>query len=266
MSALSLAERVVIILIEPQVSGNIGSVARAMKNMGLHRLTVVRPAGFDTEKARWMAPGCDDILGEMRIVSTLDEALVGTHRVVAATARHRRGAQPVRTPAEIGAEVAHAPDGVVTAILFGREDFGLSREDTERAEAVLRIPTPEHASLNLAAAVLVVANHLFEAARAEGEAAPGRSLGGRKRIKSTQSLELRHREAAADVVEMEPVVQAWVALLERVGYTRANGPAKVALSAREALQAAGPSQRQLGAFRGMIAHIERALDQVKQDA
>ncbi|MBN2798112.1 MAG: hypothetical protein JXX28_03115 [Deltaproteobacteria bacterium] len=266
MSLSTLAEQVVVILVEPQQAGNVGSAARALKNMGLRRLTIVNPPSFDPERARWMAPGCDDILAEMRITATLDEALEGVHRAVAATARHRRGTQGVYTPAELSRQVVESPEGHVTAILFGREDFGLSKEHTERCESILRIPTPEHASLNLSQAVMVVANHLFEAARATGEAAPGRPLGGRRRAKSTQDLDRRSRaEEPADLVAMEPVVEELVSLLDRVGYTRATGPAKVALSAREALQTARPTPRQLGAFRGMIARIQWALDHPDAD-
>lgn len=89
--------KVLIVLVEPQYSGNVGAVARAMKNTGLSQLVVVAPPALDPEHARWMAPGCEDLVASMRIVGTLDEALVGAHRVIASTARHRRQQNAVLT-------------------------------------------------------------------------------------------------------------------------------------------------------------------------
>ena len=85
----TLLERVVVVLVEPQYPGNVGAVARAMKNMGLARLVIVAPPAYDAEQARWMAPGAHDILAQARIVPDLNAALEGCHRAFAATARHR---------------------------------------------------------------------------------------------------------------------------------------------------------------------------------
>lgn len=177
-------DRVVVVLVEPQQPGNVGAVARAMKNTGLSRLVIVDPPAYDPHRARWMAPGCDDVIANARIVATLDEALEGTHRAVATTARHRKRDQRVIEPRALADEIL--ADDRVTALLFGREDYGLSVEHVARCEAIMRIPTPEHASLNLAQAVLLVGHAIFEASRvstallgassaAAGSATPRRS-------------------------------------------------------------------------------------------
>lgn len=222
-----------------------------MKNMGLDRLVVVAPPAFDPEHARWMAPGCDDVLARMRIVRTLDEALAGVHRAVATTARHRRHQPDVLDPTGLGAAILDAPDDHVTAILFGREDFGLSAQDVARCDALVRIPTPEHASLNLAQAVLLVAHAIFEEGRARGLAATGRIVGGTRGQRTT--TELQRGDRRADLAEMEPVVDEIVALLKGKGYEA--GPEKIAQSVRAALQRAGPSDRELNALRGMIRKL-----------
>jgi TrmH family RNA methyltransferase len=232
------------------VAANVGSAARAMKNMGLDRLVVVDPPAFDPERARWMAPGCDDVLARMRIVGSLEEALVGVHRVVASTARHRKLDQPVLEPATLAAEALDGPEDLVTAVLFGREDHGLSAEAVQRADAILRIPTPEHASLNLAQAVLLVAHAFFEGARARGLRATGRTVGGRTK-KATRALEPRDRRV--DVTEIEGAVQEIVQLLAEAGYP---APAeKVSVTARGALQRAQLTERELGALRGMLRRL-----------
>lgn len=266
---MSPAERLIFVLVEPQHPGNVGSAARAMKNMGLHRLVLVDPPALDPMRVRWMAPGCDDVVAAMRIVGTLDEALDGVHQAIATTARHRRGHQPVTDPSEFAAQFWDAPpaDDTVTAVLFGREDFGLSREHSDRCSRLLRIPTPQHASLNLAQAVLLIAHAWFEAGRVRGyEAAPGRALGGRRGTKPTRQLQGGDaRDARADLPRIDPAAKGLVELLARVGYTRSTPPERVLQTARAALQKASPSIREVEALRGMIAKIGWALDHPELD-
>lgn len=262
-----LAERVVVVLVEPQQPGNVGATARAMKNMGLERLVLVDPPAYDPERARWMAPGCDDLLGSMRIVKTLDEALEGIHVAVATTARHRRYDPKVLDSAELAQMVVDLPEDRDVAILFGREDSGLDNDAVFRCAHIIRIRTPEHASLNLGQAVLVIAHDLFQAARVAGMAGGGgRKLGGRKAARSTASLQKAHAaDLLADLPTLEPAVAELVALLERVGYTRAANPAKVSLTARQALQTAGLTMREVHALRGMVGRVEWALDHPEAD-
>ena len=232
-----------------------------MRNMGLSRLTLVDPPAYDPERARWMAPGCEELLANARIVGSLTQALDGVHHVVASTARHRRRRLPVQTPEQVAGSVLDRGPDEVTAILFGREDFGLDKAAVDQAECILRIPTPEHASLNLGQAVLVTAHALFEGWRKRGATATGRTLGGSRRTRSTASASKEHpRDRRADLTAMAPAVDELVSLLDRVGYTRNTAPEKVAATARQALQNAGPSVRQVEAIRGMVARLEWALD------
>ena len=256
---MSFLDNVRVILVEPQHPGNVGAVARAMKNTGLWDLVVVKPACYDPESARWMAPNCSDLLARMRIVATLAEALEGAHRVVAATARHRRSDQPVLSPHDLAKQVA-TEDGV-TAILFGREDHGLSNEDVHYASSVLRIPTPEHASLNLAQAVLVAGYTLFPEALRHGDVGGGRTLGGTGPATRTDRLDRRAQTDRADVASMEPAADAIVELLDRVGYFVGVPVARARLAARQGLQDARPSKKHVDAIRGMVKKVHWALDQ-----
>lgn len=259
-----LHEGVIFVLVQPQHPGNVGAVARAMKNMGLRRLVIVDPPpSFDMERARWMAPGAADLLADMRIVATLDEALDGVHRVVATTARHRSDGQPVHEPAGFATSVFDAPSDHVTAVLFGREDDGLSRASTLRCESLLRIATDHHASLNLGQAALLVGHHLFEEARRRGLRFEGRLVGGRRPPRATRSLTPGVRRAT--VTEIEPAVEELVTLLNRVGFTKANGPERVGVTVRELLQRSGVSERQIAAVRGMVGRIQYALDHPEVD-
>jgi TrmH family RNA methyltransferase len=268
-AAQQLADRIVVVLVQPLQPGNVGATARAMKNFGLRRLVLVDPPSYDPEQARWMAPGCGDLLAEARIVATLDEALEGVHRAIATTARHRRSGQRVYEPRQVAeamyTDVEHDPSHT-TAILFGREDFGLSADDVRRCEGILRIPTPEHASLNLAQAVLLVAHSLFEVSREHGARATGRTLGGSRSQRSTASARpTGRRTALADAPTMEPAIDELVALLDRVGYLRGTPAHKVQLTARQALQNARVTVKHVEALRGMVNKVQWALDHPDAD-
>ncbi|MEZ4316484.1 MAG: RNA methyltransferase [Myxococcota bacterium] len=254
-----MLDRIVVVLVEPQHPGNVGAAARAMKNMGLSRLVVVAPPAYDPEQARWMAPGASDLLASTRIVATLDEALEGCHVAVASTARHRKQGQPVLTPPDLASAIAE--DDRTWALLFGREDFGLSTDDILRCESIVRIPTPEHASLNLAQAVLLLANTLFTEARARGHAATGRTLGGSRGKRTTASKSKGDkRDQLADLRRIEPAVADLIDLLDRVGYFRSTPEDKVRLTARQALQRSSISIRHLEALRGMVSRTRWALE------
>lgn len=147
------ASGVKIILVEPAGPLNIGSIARAMKNFALTQLVIVNPqCDYLGEEAMIMAVHAKDVLESALCVSTLPEALEGCKRAVATTARTRDNC-PLQTPKEVlpwllGVQPA--------ALIFGREDRGLSNEELKHAQKFMRIPTDAgYASLNLASAVAI---------------------------------------------------------------------------------------------------------------
>ena len=163
------------VLVETSHPGNIGAVARAMKNMALDDLVLVNPVRFPDAEATARASGADDLLARTRVVATLAEALEGCGLVFATTARERdsyyrvldardaarRVVQEASTPATTGA----AP---TVAILFGTERTGLTNEQLASANALLRIPAnPAYESLNLAMAVQLIAYEIFVARNAD---------------------------------------------------------------------------------------------------
>ncbi len=150
-----------IVLVETSHPGNIGAVARAMKNMGLSNLYLVSPKKFPSAEATVRASGADDILCSARICRTLDEAIDDCSLVIGASARSRTIAWPEMAP-DAGAElIVNSLANTHNALLFGRENSGLSNEELDRCHYLLKIPTnPNFSSLNLASAVLVVAYEL----------------------------------------------------------------------------------------------------------
>jgi len=154
-----------IVLVGTLNSGNIGSVARAMANMGLSSLNLVSPRCTIDQQSFAMATHGDVILRGARTFSSLREALADAVYVFGATARSRRWRDCFEPHEIAGRSVQHARGGRV-AIVFGPEDMGLSNDELELCNEVVSIPTAEGASsLNISHAVLLVCYELFAACR-----------------------------------------------------------------------------------------------------
>lgn len=154
-----------IVLSHTSHPGNIGAAARAMKTMGLTDLTLVNPRFFPDPQAVAMASGATDILDSARVCNSLDAALADTILVAGCTAR-RRDLSHDGYDARVAAQVLlRQAQGGPVALLFGTEMSGLSNEELERCQLLVHIPAnPDYSSLNLAAAVQVLAYELRMAA------------------------------------------------------------------------------------------------------
>lgn len=156
-----------VVLVETSHPGNIGAVARAMKNMGLGRLMLVRPQAFPDPQAVARASGADDILDAAKVCDDLDQALSGCALVFGVSARLRTIPWPQVDARRCGElAVAGSHQGEV-ALVFGRERSGLTNAELERCNYLTHIPcNPQFSSLNLAAAVQVIA---YEVRMAQGQ-------------------------------------------------------------------------------------------------
>lgn len=159
-----MLDNVRVVLVNTSHPGNIGGAARAMKNMGLTRLVLVEPRRFPDQNAGARAAGADDVLAGAVVVDTLEEAIADCVLVLGTSARDRRIPWPVVDPREAAHKVldqlAELPDAQV-ALVFGREDAGLTSDELQRCQFHVHIPSnPDFSSLNLAAAVQVVAYEL----------------------------------------------------------------------------------------------------------
>ena len=155
--SLSLASKVRVVLVETSHPGNIGAVARAMKTMGLRRLSLVSPKTFPSAYATARAAGADDILYTATVCNSLAEALTGSGWVVGTSARTRHIPWPELSPRDCAQRVVEQTSQSEVAIVFGRESSGLTNEELEQCNGVVRIPTDESfGSLNLGAAVQII--------------------------------------------------------------------------------------------------------------
>lgn len=163
-----MLERIVTLLVEPQSVDNVGATIRALMNMGLSQLRLVRPAPFDPGRLPVIAHRSQTIVAGLQTFDSLADALADTVYVVGCTSRRRDTNRPVLSPRDAArTALTHARSGPV-AFVFGREDMGLGKADLDHCHALLTIPTvPDYASLNLAQAVIIVAYELRLAALAD---------------------------------------------------------------------------------------------------
>ena len=155
----SAASHIRIVLVGTQHPGNIGSAARALKTMGLSRLVLVAPERYPDIEAHALAAGADDVLAAAPVLATLAEAVADCRLVLGCTARSRRVALEEHLPRAAASLVtAQAGAGAEVALVFGRERTGLTNDELQLCHAAVHIPAnPEYSSLNLAAAVQVLA-------------------------------------------------------------------------------------------------------------
>jgi len=163
--ATDILKNIRVVLCETAHPGNIGAAARAMKTMGLGQLTLVAPQRYPDPQAQWLAVGAADVLQSARTCANLDEALAGSAFTVACTARPREVAVPMVAAREAAARIVEVARTQVVALVFGNEAYGLTAAEIGKCQLLATIPAqPEFSSLNVAAAVQVLAYELRLAA------------------------------------------------------------------------------------------------------
>jgi len=156
-----MLDQIRIVLVNTTHPGNIGGAARAMKNMGLSDLTLVEPKRFPDPEANARSSRADDILEQAQVVATLEEAIADCQLVIGTSARQRHLSWPLISPRQMSAQIQQdlqQQSDLKVALVFGREDRGLTNEELALCHYHVHIPTEESfSSLNVAAAVQVLA-------------------------------------------------------------------------------------------------------------
>ncbi len=234
-------------LFEPQDPVNIAGTVRAMKNMGLGSLRLVRPAPYDPERIEGVAHDTREIVSAIEHFASLEEALAGCVGVAGFTARRRSAKREVVDPRSAAATMlARTSDGPV-ALLFGREDRGLPNEALDRAHLVVTIPTTEHASLNLAQAVLIA---LYELHRATPSA--------------TRALAAPRKSAPPSTSEQyEQLFTDGERALAAIEFFKTRYSEHVMRSLRSLAYRAAPDSREITLLRAMAIEVMRTIDRVQ---
>ncbi|TDK32636.1 RNA methyltransferase [Luteimonas terrae] len=239
------ANRLRIVLVGTQHPGNIGSAARAIKTMGLHRLVLVAPQKFPHAEADAMAAGADDILSHAARFDTLAEAVADCRLVLGCTARSRRVQLRELRPRDAAASAhAEAAAGGEVALVFGRERTGLDNEELQLCHAAVHIPAnPDYSSLNLAAAVQVLSYELRLALLGEGDTA--------------SAAIAPVNPAAVPHAELEGFFGQLAETLDAIDFHKGRAPESAMRKLRRLFVRTGLDEKEVRLLRGILADAQR---------
>lgn len=230
--------RIRIVLVEPREAGNVGAAARAMKNFGLDELWIAGEHPPLLPVSIWWASGADDLLEQARFAPTLQAAIEDAHMTVATTSMRGRTSPVSFTARTLGEKIASLGADQTAALVFGREDSGLTREELALCQYTAAIPTNDRfPTMNLAQSVCLFAYELSPvqpAEQARGLAAAG----------SVERLHQRARE-----------------LLLEVGFLHENNPDRIYDELRAIIGRAEPDEREVTIALGIIRQIEWKIRQ-----
>lgn len=244
----SVLQNIRVVLFEPQNPVNIAATIRGMKNFGLRDLILVRPVPYTAYRLEGIAHDTLDVIERIRDVDTLDEALAGAGFTAAFTARRRRVKWEQLSPRALAPLVVEQAARAPVALLFGREDDGLPNEALDRAHATVTIPTTEHASLNLAQAVVVA---LYELHLAAGDA-------------SRNMAPPRHDLPPASAEELERLFADQERALEAVEFFKTRYREHIMRSARSMTLRSRLDAREAMLARAMWIEVVRAMNRFRK--
>lgn len=244
-----ILKNVVIVLDEPQNLVNIAGVVRAMKNMGLGRLRLVRPAEFDEWRIEGIAHRSEDVVNSVEILDSLEEAVADCIFVAGTTARARTAHRNYDRPGDVAETVVARASEAPVALVFGREDRGLANEALDRCDAVIVIPTdPEYSSMNLAQACLLISYEVFLAAEGDGQSLP---RGKRSTGRATRA-------------DLETMLAALENGLERIDFFKSRAPGSVMRTFRTLFARADLDGQEAGLVRALGFEIGNYLDRLSE--
>lgn len=228
-----------IVLVEPKHPGNIGATSRAMKNMGLSDLRLVRPQQFPSIEAAARASGAEDVLNAARVYEHFTDAIADCGMVVGTSARPRYLHWEVLEPRECAARVVAAAQIDSVALVFGAERMGLTNAELAHCNVLVTIPThPEYSSLNLAMAVQVVAYEVWLANRQASAPEPQREV------------------PLATSSEMERLYAHIEQVLEEIDFRDRTGGGHLMSRIRRLFNRAELDQNEMNILRGILTAVQ----------
>ena len=239
MSDATTLDHIRIVLVEPKQPGNIGAVARAMKNTGLSRLYLVNPADHTSGDARAMAHGSGDILYGATVVSSLPEALEDVSLAVGTSHRHRREFDILHPPRAVADKLLSLPKKHEGALVFGREKNGLSNSELELCQMISCAASAVHyPSLNLSQATLLYGYELFQAANSDT-------------IYEPSDLDLAHHRA------LESMYDHLQSVLAKIGFVSRHRPESFVRSFRRLFGRIDMEHRDVATMHKLFRQVDR---------
>lgn len=228
-----------IVLVDTNHPGNIGATARAMKNMGLDELHLVRPRFFPDADATARASGADDVLEKARVHERFEDAIADCGLVVGTSARQRHLPWDLVEPRACAEAIVQASRSGCAAVLFGAERTGLTNIELARCNLLVTIPTsPQYSSLNLAMAVQVIAYELWLLTRPEAEPPPPRDV------------------PLATAEEMARLYEHIERVLEEIDFRDRTGGGHLMARIRRLFNRAQLDQNEMNILRGVLTAVQ----------
>lgn len=236
-------ENIKIVLVETTHPGNIGAAARAMKNMGLSQLVLVNPRCAVDHQAYARASGADDVLNDLVKHASLTDAVADCVLVVGTTARTRSLVWPALTPNSLAQKLAETESDQPVAVVFGREDSGLTNEELQHCHYSVTIPTnPDFSSLNVAAAIQVISYEIFNRLQDDSADEPP----PRSRL-----------ESPADSEQLEGLFEHLQRLMIDIDFLDQDNPRQIMKRLRRLYQRAEPTVNEVNILRGILSSVQK---------
>jgi tRNA/rRNA methyltransferase len=231
-------DSICIVLVRPKFPENIGSVARAMKNMGLSRLVVVNGCSPLHANAYKLASGAEDILERAEEVFTLREAISEMGCVVGTTSRRGKERDPDLTPEALVRKLIPLSQKNLIGLAFGSEKEGLTNEELSLCHLSVKIPSMESfPSLNLAQAVMVVSYELFK-----------------------NAMEVPEKEVQlAQAEQLERMLEHMEKTLLRIGFLDSKNPQRIMRVLRKLFGRSQMDEREVQILEGIWSQMDHQL-------
>jgi len=243
---MGLNKQVKIILIETSNSGNIGSTLRAMKTMGFSNLCLVNPKKFPSEEVTALAANASDLIDTVQVVNSLEEALDGCSLVIGTSSRDRKVPWPNESIISASPKIiAEADKDNVVAILFGREDRGLTNDELQRCNLHVHIPANEdYPVLNVAMSVQVVCYQLLI----------DRTIGSE--TKDNQHWDVPSAEAN----HVNRLIEHFTDVAEKLEVFNKGNPRQIGARIKRLFTRVGLDEMEVNFMRGFLAAVEKKLE------
>ena len=231
-----------VVLVGTTHPGNIGATARAMKNMGIVNMALVEPKEFPSDIATYRSKAAKDVLENAEVFDTLKMAISDCELVIGTSARERKVPWPILNPKDASQEVSRGSLNNKVAVVFGREDRGLTNEELGLCNLHVHIPTdPEYSSLNLSQAVQIMVYEI------------------RSAILENEGNEGNWDVEFADNDQTERLISHMDELMQEVDFYEIDNPRKLLLRVRRFFKRSRLDVMEVNIFRGLFAAIQKKL-------
>ena len=243
---MGLNKQVKIILIETSNSGNIGSTLRAMKTMGFGNLCLVNPKKFPSEEVTALAANASDLIDTVQVVNSLEEALDGCNLVIGTSSRDRKVPWPNESIISASPKIiAEVDKDNTVAILFGREDRGLTNDELQRCNLHVHIPANEdYPVLNVAMSVQVICYQLLINRTIDSE------------IKNNQHWDVPLAEAN----HVNRLIEHFIDVAEKLEVFNKGNPRQIGARIKRLFTRVGLDEMEVNFMRGFLAAVEKKLE------